>query len=240
MSEPSSIANQMFAALCRRNLLSEEDRQALIELPVGLRSLPPSSYLVREGQPPERCAYLIDGFTYRQKLTLDGYRTICALQVPGDFIDLQNIHLLESDHDVLALTDVVVGEVAIKHLQELAVERPAIGKAMWIDGLIEGSISREWLLNIGRRDARARMAHLLCEFSARLRATYLYTTRSFGLPMTQEQLGDALGLTSVHVNRILKALEKDGLIQRHKRLVTILDWPSLSEAADFNERYLHS
>lgn len=106
--------------------------------------------------------------------------------------------------------------------------------------MIEASIFREWLLNVGRRDARERVAHLLCEISARLEATGLAREFTYELPMTQEQIGDALGLTAVHINRVLKALEKDNLIKRQKREVAIADWQRLRRAADFNLRYLHS
>ena len=111
---------------------------------------------------------------------------------------------------------------------------------MWTDTLVDGSIFREWIANVGRRDARTRMAHLLCEFSLRLKVAGLGTDDQYELPMTQEQLADATGLTSVHVNRTLKALERDGLIQRsNPRFVQIGDWRKLAEAGDFDSNYLH-
>ena len=110
---------------------------------------------------------------------------------------------------------------------------------MWIDALVESSIHREWLLNVGRRNARSRLAHLLCEFSVRFQKSTIADAMAYELPMTQEQLGDALGLTPVHVNRVLKSLETDGLIARKKRQVSVIDWPRLRDAAEFNERYLH-
>jgi CRP-like cAMP-binding protein len=234
-----AIHDRIIARLSRRHRLNEGDRRNIRALALEVRQLDASSHLVREGQRPQHCAFLIDGVAYRQKLTVDGRRSLCSLQVPGDFVDLQNIFLRESDHDVQALTAVVVAEIPIADLRLLADARPAVARAMWIDALIEGSIAREWLLNVGRRDARTRLAHLLCEFSTRLQATGLAPDRSFDLPMTQEQLGDALGLTAVHVNRVLKGLETSGLITRRKRQVSIADWPGLRRAADFNDRYLH-
>ena len=127
-----------------------------------------------------------------------------------------------------------------QQLQTLILQRPAIGRALWIDALVDASIYREWVLNVGRRDARQRIAHLLCEFTLRTEvAGLLDGDGGCDLPMTQEQLGDATGLTSVHVNRTLKALEADGLIRRDKRHVSIADWDAMRHAADFSALYLH-
>jgi CRP-like cAMP-binding protein len=110
---------------------------------------------------------------------------------------------------------------------------------LWIDTLIDASIFREWVVNVGRRNSRARVAHLLCEFSLRMEAAGLASNHHYELPMTQEQLADAVGLTSVHVNRVLKQLGEEGLISRDRRSIVIEDWKRLRETGDFNERYLH-
>ena len=120
------------------------------------------------------------------------------------------------------------------------IERPAVGKAMWIDTLVDASIFREWIANVGRRDARTRIAHVLCEFALRLKLSGLGEQTGYQLPMTQEQLGDVTGLTSVHVNRTLKSLEAEGLIERlSPRAITIGDWKKLADAGDFDSNYLH-
>ena len=111
--------------------------------------------------------------------------------------------------------------------------------AMWYETLVEGSIFREWVLNIGRRDARTRIAHLLCEFAMRLEVATLSEPTVYELPITQEQLADAVALTAVHVNRTLKRLEQEGLIRRTRRFVSIVDWKELIKVADFEPRYLH-
>ena len=239
MSIVKPVYQQMIDRLASRHPLGDAEREAVRALPIELRQYDPSSHLVREGQRPVRCAFLIDGYTFRQKLTVTGNRAVCSLQVPGDFVDLQNIYLNESDHDAQTLTAVTAAEIALPDLWALVDRHPAIGRAFWIDGLVEASIYREWLLNVGRRSARARIAHLLCEISARLRFMGVAADASYDLPMTQEQLGDALGLTAVHVNRVLKGLEADRLIQRQKRKVTITDWQTMRRVAEFSERYLH-
>jgi len=122
----------------------------------------------------------------------------------------------------------------------LTLARPRVGHAMWIDTLVDASIFREWITNVGRRDARTRIAHLLCEFSVRLRVAGLGADTHYELPMTQEQLADTTGLTSVHINRVMKALGQEGLISRpNPRSIRIGDWRALAEAGDFDTNYLH-
>jgi CRP-like cAMP-binding protein len=110
---------------------------------------------------------------------------------------------------------------------------------MWYDTLVDASIFREWILNIARRDARARIAHVLCEFGVRLEALGLGDRTSYQFPMTQEQLADVTGLTTVHVNRSLMNLEDRGLLTRTQRYVAVADWARLKKAGDFDEAYLH-
>ena len=239
MLNSSQFATQVSHRFAHRISRQDGDIAAIDALGWQGRRVPASAYLVREGQRPKSCAAIIDGFAYRQKLAINGEREIVSILVPGDLIDLQNLHLDESDHDVVALTAMVISEVPLAELRALARARPAIAEAMWTDTLVEASIYREWLLNIGRRPAKVRLAHLLCEFHARLRAIGRCSEMEYELPMTQEQLGDAMGLTPVHVNRVLKMLERDGLIGRDKRRIKVIDWEQLRTAADFNDRYLH-
>jgi CRP-like cAMP-binding protein len=222
-----------------RSTLSADDREAILRLPYTLRTLEAATYTVREADPPATCGVLVSGFAYRQKITGDGARQILALHIPGDALDFQNLFLDVSDHSVQMLTRGEVAFVSREDIQNLTRSRAAIGHAILVKILVEASIFREWILNVGRRDSRARMAHVLCEFAVRLEAEGLADEYAYQLPMTQEQLADALGLTPVHVNRTLKALEAEGLITRSKRTVSFPDWKSMREAGDFNQRYLH-
>jgi CRP-like cAMP-binding protein len=129
--------------------------------------------------------------------------------------------------------------IPVEAMRETAFARPSVGMAMWYETLVEASIFREWILNIGRRNARTRIAHLLCEFALRLEIAELGKMTGYTLPITQDQLADAVALTSVHVNRTLMRLEADGLIKRSKREITINDWTQLAKAGDFQPRYLH-
>ena len=229
----------MVDKLERRSRIEAEDRDALLTLPHQLRPVAAGTHLIRDGDRPEHCSILLSGFAYRHKLTGDGGRQVLAIHVAGDFLDLQNSLLRVSDHNVQMLTDGEIALIPRDAIRSLALTRPAVGVALWTDTLVDSSIFREWVVNVGRRDAKARVAHILCEFSLRLEEAGLAEGHRYQLPMTQEQLADAVGLTSVHVNRVLRQLAEEGLISRNKRALVIEDWARMRDTGDFNERYLH-
>jgi len=240
MSDPQmAVLAPTMRKLAKRFPLSPEDQAAFLALPVSLKKLAVGNYIVREADIARSCCVLLSGFAYRHKIVRDGARQIVSINVPGDMVDLHNSFLGVADHNVQMLT---AGEVAVipsRAVQDIAYLRPAIGRAMLLDTLVDGSIFREWIANVGRRDARSRVAHLLCEFAVRLQAAGESEARNYHLPMTQEQLGDATGLTAVHVNRTIQALRQDGLISTDKRSVTIENWEGLVTTGDFNTAYLH-
>lgn len=219
--------------------LPPPDRAAILALPYTIRSFDVSTYLVREGDALGPCAVLMSGFAFRQKLTDGGARSIVSIHVPGEPLDFQHLFLDEADHNVQTLTRGEAALIPRSAIHQLALERPAVMQAIVVSISVEASIFREWVLNVGRRDARARVAHLLCEFAIRLDAQGLTGSDGYVLPMTQEQIGDATGLTSVHVNRMLKALETDGFVKRKGRLVSFPNLEGLRDIAGFGERYLH-
>jgi len=229
----------MVRRLERRSPLGEDDRRALKHVQHSLRRVPAGGHIIRDGDRPEYCSLLLSGFAYRYKITGEGARQIISIHMAGEFLDLQNGFLQLADHSVQTLTEAEIALIPSQVIEELALTRPAIGRTLWIDTLIDASIFREWVVNVGRRDSRARVAHILCEFSLRLEAAGLAKGHTYELPMTQEQLADAVGLTSVHVNRVLKQLGEQGLISRDKRRLVIEDWARLRDVGDFNERYLH-
>lgn len=229
----------MVRKLGQHSLLSEEDHEALLALPYQLQSLDSGKYIIREGDRATRCCVLLSGFAYRHKIANDGNRQIVSIHMAGDLIDLQNSILIIADHSVQALGNVEVAFINHRDILALAEARPAVARAFWKDTLVDGSIFREWIANVGRRDARTRTAYLLCEFALRQEAADLGERGSYWLPMTQEQLANALGLTPVHVNRTLQSIEAEGFISRDKRSVTIGDWEKLRALGDFNADYLH-
>jgi CRP-like cAMP-binding protein len=240
VNQPASTAlAPMLRKLQYWTVLSGADRAAILALPHTTRTIEPNGYIVREGDRPTQACLLRSGFVYRHKLVGDGSRQILSIHMAGDIVDLQNALLGIADHSVQALSRAEVAYIPRDAVAELAFERPAIGMAMWYDTLVDGSIFREWLANVGRRDARTRIAHLLCEFALRMDAAGLGTQSCYELPMSQEQLADCTGLTPVHVNRTLRAMDADKLVVRTKRSVIIEDWRRLAEAGDFQSAYLH-
>lgn len=239
MHSPVSPLSALLRRLEGRSPLTEADRRALLALPHSVRIVAAASHLVRDGDAPEQCSLLLSGFAYRYKITGEGARQIISLHIAGEFVDLQNSLLGVADHSVQALTEATIAFVPRLALRDLALANANIARALWLDTLIDASIVREWVVNVGRRDSRARVAHLLCELSLRLDPAGLARDHRYELPMTQEQLADAVGLTSVHVNRVLKQLGDEGLISRDRRSIVIKDWQRMRDAGDFNERYLH-
>jgi CRP-like cAMP-binding protein len=219
--------------------LGVADTEALLQLPATIRRLKPGHHIVWDGDTPQNGCLLLRGFAYRHKIVREGKKQIFSLHMDGDLVDLQNALLGRADHNVETLTECEVALIPIETIRKIAFERPAIGMAMWYETLVEGSIFREWIANIGRRTARERIAHLFCEISVRLQAADLAKRDGFLVPMSQEWISDAVSLTSVHVNRVLKGLEADGLIHRSKRWLEIRDWDALAETGDFNPAYLH-
>ena len=240
MEPPRETALELLARkLNLHHRLSDKDVAAIVGLPHRIRKLEAQSYTLREGDRPERCAVLVSGFAIRHKLTGEGSRQILSINIPGEPLDFQNTFLDESDHNVQMLTRGVVAEIPREAIEGLVATHAEIARAILVNALAEASIFREWTLNVGRRDARSRIAHLLCEFAFRLSAQKLNRNEVYELPMTQEQLADATGLTAVHVNRVLQGLQRDGLIERDRRMIRFPSWLRMQDVADFNSRYLH-
>lgn len=238
-TNPSTL-EPLVKKLAYRAELSAEDRDAIMALPFTVRTMERSQFIVRERELATHSCLMLSGYSIRSKLMATGDRQIVSIHMKGEVVDLQNSLLKVADHSVQMLT---AGKVAMTPREEiirLTLERPTVGHAMWIDTLVDASIFREWVANVGRRNARTRVAHLLCEFSVRLRVAGLGHDTHYELPMTQDQLADATGLTSVHINRTLKALETEGLITRpNPRAIYIGDWRKLAEVGDFDSNYLH-
>jgi CRP-like cAMP-binding protein len=219
--------------------LDEADRRAVLALPHRIKKVSVHHFLVREREAAKECCLMLSGFSVRHKIVGGGARQIVSIHMAGDIVDLQNSILGTADHSVQMLTSGEAVLIPRDAVRQLALDYPRVGMAMWEDTLVDASIFREWIANVGRRNAVTRIAHLLCEFSLRLEVAGLGNHHTYELPMTQEQLADAVGLTPVHVNRTLKVLENDGLIGRKGRHVTIGDWQHLADVGDFDPTYLH-
>ncbi len=236
-SVPPQLA--LFNKLRSRVRLDRDDEESSLQLPALVQARQPGDFLVNEGEPVKTCCLLVEGFACRLKSTSTGQRQIVSLHLPGDLLDLQHLLVRVADHSIQCITAARIVAVPEADLRRLAEERPRIGQALWRDTLVEASRFREWIVNIGRRSAKARIAHLLCEFIFRSHAIGMSVGPVFEFPMTQDQIGDATGLTPVHVNRVLRVLAEEGIISRKRRLITVQDPTRLQDVAGFDSAYLH-
>jgi CRP-like cAMP-binding protein len=208
-------------------------------LPADVRKIKAGQDLVREGDRPWRSCLILDGFVCRYAITGEGRRQILAFHIPGDGPDLQSLHLSVMDHSLCALQPSTVAFITHDDLRRLIKQHPRIGNAFWRDTLIDAAVFRKWMLGIGRRSAHCRIAHLLCELFVRLMTVDTTKDISFHWPITQVEVGDALGLSTVHVNRVLQDMRADGLISLAAGSLTIKDWPKLKKLGEFDATYLH-
>jgi len=236
---PEPTLQPMVRKLALWHSFDRDDIAALLALPHTLRSLKAGQLVAWDGDRPQHSCLLLSGFAFRHKIAGNGGRQILSIHMRGDVIDLHNAVLRIADHNIQMLTAGELAMIPSDAIHDIAAQRPNVAAAFWYETLVDGSVFREWLVNIGRRDARTRIAHLLCELALRQEVAGLGDRLTYEMPMTQEQLSDAVGLTPVHVNRMLMALGVDGLIARNHRSITILDWAALAKAGDFEPRYLH-
>jgi CRP-like cAMP-binding protein len=219
--------------------LNAEERQALLNLPMQVVNLKADQDIVREGDSPSRCCVVLEGWVCAYKTTSDGRRQIVAFTVPGDIPDLQSLHLQVLDTSIGTLEPSKVGFIQHDALHKLCERYYGIASALWRETLVDASIFRTWMLNIGQRDAYSRVAHIICELWVRLRAVGLAGDHTFDLPITQAEFGDALGISTVHVNRVLQEMRADGLIETKGTRLTVPDWGRLKEVGGFDPTYLH-
>jgi CRP-like cAMP-binding protein len=222
----------------QRTGLAEADLAALRALPFARRTLERDALILREGEEPAWCSLILEGCAFRQKVVRNGARQIISFHFPGEFIDLQSCLLAVNDHGVQALGSCTLAAVPRTALLALIAQRPTLARAAWFDTLLEGAMFREWVVNIGRRNARARIAHLLCELAIRLDSK-AENGRAYYLPLTQEHIADATGLTSVHTNRTIQGLRREGLISLASGRLVVHDWNALRSIGDFSELYLY-
>jgi CRP-like cAMP-binding protein len=219
--------------------LTDNERQALETLPMQVMVIKDNQDIVRIGDSPSRSCLLLSGFACTYKVTVRGKRQIVSFSIAGDIPDLQSLHLKVLDNSISTITTCRVGFITHQDLREICERYPRITAAFWRETLIDSSIFREWVMNVGQREAYQRMAHVLCELLVRLRAVGLVEDHVCDLPITQGEFADALGVTNVHVNRVLQQMRADGLIETKGTQVRIPDWDRLKQVGEFDPTYLH-
>ncbi|MBA9064420.1 CRP-like cAMP-binding protein [Methylobacterium fujisawaense] len=218
--------------------LSDTERQAIQGLPVRIHHLNARQDIVRDGDQPTHCCLVLEGWACRYKLLRQGKRQIMSFHIPGDIPDLQSLHVRTMDHSLATLTKAVVAFIPHESLRELTARHPGLAAVFWRDTLIDSGIFREWLVSMGRRSAFEHVAHLFCELYLKLQAVGLAGNFRCPLPMTQTDLADALGLTPVHINRVLKEMRGQTLITLRSNALVIEAWDELLRVSEFDSTYL--
>lgn len=239
MQSPEKQGHPLVRRLEATNPLPEAEKVAIEALPLSARELRADQDIVREGDRPSHCCLVLDGFVCRYKVLQDGKRQIMGFYIAGDIPDLQSLHLHVMDHSVGTLAPSKVAFISHDSLRDLIHQHPRIGDALWRETLVDGALFREWMVGMGRRSAYARIAHLLCEILVRFKAVGLIEDHSCEVPLSQAELGDALGVSTVHVNRVIQELRGNRLISWVGRRLDVLDWEGLKAAGEFDPAYLH-
>jgi CRP-like cAMP-binding protein len=216
-----------------------EELQAIRGLPITVKSYAANQVVVRDGERATECCLVAQGFCLRSKTTSTGHRQILSIHIPGEIPDLQSLHLHEMDHDLVALTDCTLGFIGHTAMREFNRRWPNVAEIFWRDTLIDAAMFREWIVNVGQRPAPSRLAHIIVELRERLRVIGRIDPNGFEMPLTQEQIGEAMGITAVHANRVIRQLREDNVVELHRGRVTVLNETKLMEYADFDGRYLH-
>jgi CRP-like cAMP-binding protein len=195
--------------------------------------------LVSDGDRPGFSSVLLEGWACRYRIAGNGKRQIMCFHLPGDWVDIHSYFIRTMDHSVLAITDCRVAQIPHPVVRRLLDGHPRLAQLIWHQTMLDSSVFREWVLNLGARRADERLAHLLCEVRTRLNELGMVNGGAFELPLNQSDLADAIGVSTVHLNRVMQELKKRGLISLGRRTVTISDWQGLVRAGDFDPTYLH-
>jgi CRP-like cAMP-binding protein len=222
-----------------RDMLSAEEEAAIRGALGEVRTHPAGRTIIRANEELNESTLLLDGIMSRYKDLRNGQRQVTELHVPGDFADLHSFTLKRLDHDVMTLTPCRVVTVPHDNLRRITETYPHLTRVYWFATNLDAAVHREWEVSLGRRTAIARVAHLFCELYVRLGIVGLVEGDRYLLDLTQVELSECLGLTSVHVNRVLRELREQGAVEFRSGRVTIHDRTLLERVAEFDPSYLY-
>ncbi len=233
------MQNRFVAKLREYGQLGREDTAALTVATAHPRIMAMRHDLIREGDRPGPVFVMLDGWACRYKLLPSGSRQVLAFLMPGDFCDLHVGLLAEMDHSIQTITRALVATIDRTEIETIMERFPAVARALRLAQLVDEGTMRAWITSVGRRTTIERVAHLMCELFFRARSIGLATGPRFALPVTQLLLADALGMTAVHLNRVLKELRVGNTMSFNRGSLFINDPIKLVQTAGFNENYLH-
>jgi len=232
------MTNALIEKLTRRDIVSATEIAALAEVLEPPRKVDAGVDIVLEHAFTDHSILLLSGFTARYSTLADGRRQITEINVAGDFVDLHSLLMKQMDHGVVTLCPCIIAHAPHSRLRKLTEEHGHLTRLLWLDTIIDAAIHRQWLVAMGRRSGLGHLAHLVCELFTRLSAVGLNDGQTFHMPLTQTVLSDALGLSTVHVNRLIAELRREGLVRWTNPQIEILDWPRLAQIAEFDPTYL--
>lgn len=227
------------AKLRARDEISAAEEAAIRNMISEVRTVSDGQVVIRRGGELRVSTLLLEGWMARARDLRDGQRQITELHIAGDFVDLHSFTLKHLDHDVIALSPCRIGIVPHDNLQAITEQFPHLARVFWLMTNIDAAIHREWGVSLGSRSAASRFAHLICELELRLRIAGRASGDGFDLPLTQAQIAECLGLTVVHMNRVIQELRRRDLIKLESRRLSILDRPALVALGEFDPMYLY-
>ncbi|MBB5684897.1 Crp/Fnr family transcriptional regulator [Sphingobium boeckii] len=240
MPYSSNLAVQIFLdRLGSRTKLGSEEMDVIRSLPGQKITAGGDRDLVRPGDSVDHACLIVDGVVGRFGQMRDGRRQITAFYVAGHMANLQSVVFPSTGASLQALSPVTIIRMPHKALKAAAAKYPALADAFWRECAVDACVLAQWIVNLGRKSAVARMAHLLAELGLRMEEAGLGTSHRYRLELTQVHLGDALGLTSVHVNRVFRQLREAKVVTVSKRVIEICDWNALISIGEFDRDYLH-
>ena len=194
--------------------------------------------IVIEGETPRSAFVVTRGMACRYRLMPDGRRQILTILIPGDFFDLHGFLLKAMDHSIATIGPTRIAAIGRETVMDIVLNHPRISAALWWSAMQEAAMLRERIVALGRRSARGRLAYFLCELVWRQRAISRAENHSIRLPFTQADLADTLGLTSVHVNRVLQGFRRDNLITLERGRLTLHNVEGLQAISGLTPAYL--
>lgn len=233
------MAHPLVTYLSRRDRLSGEERALLESLSLRQEVIPARFQMLKQGSRPTHSCLLLRGMAFREHLLRSGKRAISAVHVAGDFMDLHSLLMTRMDHGVTAGSECVVSWVAHADLIAITEQHPHLGRLLWTTTVTDGAIARTAVAVVGRLRPTAQIAHMACELYVRLAEIGLAQDLSFELPITQLDMADMFGLSTVHLNRSMQALRATGVVSWDGNRVRIHDWRKLTEIGEFDPTYLN-
>lgn len=240
MVHPRPSLQPFLDRLNSRSVLTAEEQQAILDLPSHPDQVDANRDFVHLGQSVDHVSLIVDGLVGRFDQNSDGSRQITAIHIPGDMANLHATVQPQATSALQALSVAAILRVPHAAIRTATARYPALAEALWRDCMVDAAISSQWIVNVGRRDARSRIAHLLCEMATRLHSSAKERSFSFPFLVTQIQLADATGLTNIHVNRVLRAFRSEGIADVRRREVVVQDWNKLIAIGNFDPNYLQT